>query len=305
MKRTLAVAGSTVALALAAAPAAMADHANENLPWPSRLPPQSVSDKVQPPRLHSCPRPKLACVDRVVRLMNSRWKSLNRRCDHRAVFALTYLRTTQGFRHTLARDRDFFSDLRWIVTEDAIFADYYFRAYDAYTARRSPPLAWQIAFDAATGKRTAKGNTNGGQDIFLGMNAHIQRDLPFVLARVGLRKRRGPSRKPDHDKVNEILTRVLDPIEDELGARYDPIFTTVDLKPSPLDELGALEVMKSWREGAWRNAERLLNAKTPADRRQVSDSIETTSRLWAQAIDGGELPGYGASRDAYCRAHLH
>jgi hypothetical protein len=303
MRIRLTIAAVVAALAVAP-PVARADHMDAHLPWPALLPPQEVSSAVQPKPVTSCRRPTLRCVDTVVRRMTARWRTLDRTCDHRAVFALTYLRTTEAFRTTLRRNPRYFSDLRWILLEDVIFADYYFRAYDAYSARRPPPRAWQIAFDAATGSRSQEGETNAGHDVFLGMNAHIQRDLPFVLARVGLRKRNGVSRKLDHDRVNEILTRVLDPIEDEVARRYDPLFSWADMKPSPLEELGALEVLKSWREGAWRNAERLLNAKTSADRRQVIQSIETWSTIWATAIAAGQVPGYRPIRDGHCLARF-
>jgi hypothetical protein len=63
-----------------------------------------------------------------------------------------------------------------------------------------------------------------------------------------------------------------------------------------------MEGVKGWREGAWRNAERLMNAKTPDERRQVEQSIETNATLWANFIRSGDRPGYRAERDAYCRA---
>jgi hypothetical protein len=53
----------------------------------------------------------------------------------------------------------------------------------------------------------------------------------------------------------------------------------------------------------WRNAERLLAAKTAAERRQVSDSIEQNAAAWASSIAAPQVPpGYRAQRDAYCRA---
>ena len=41
--------------------------------------------------------------------------------------------------------------------------------------------------------------------MLLGINAHVQNDMPFVLAQLGLRDRKGQSRKPDHDNFNEVL----------------------------------------------------------------------------------------------------
>jgi hypothetical protein len=287
---------TAAAFALTAAPAA-ADHSNANLPWPEHLPPQQVTTKVQPRPLRSCRRARLRCVLRVVARMTRRWQQLDAACDHRAVFALTYLRTTEAFLRTIREQRRFFRHRRWVIYEDVLFADFYFRAFDRYARGQRVPDAWRIAFDAAAG-----GATNAGHDVFLGMNAHIQRDLPYVLAKVGLRTPGGRSRKPDHDRVNEILTTVIDPVEDEVAQRYDPVFTLADAKPSPVEELSALELLKSWREGAWRNAERLLNARSRAERREVAQSIETWSRIWAEAIRAGETPGYSAVRDPHCHA---
>ena len=132
-------------------------------------------------------------------------------------------------------------------------------------------------------------------------NAHVQHDLPFALEEMGLRTRSGASHKPDHDAVNAINAAVFDPIEKYIAAHYDPSFAVFDL-PVPAEELGVLELIKSWREGAWRNGERLLNAETPAQRRTVVRSIRTTSELWASLISGGGFPGTRESRDAFCRS---
>jgi len=269
-----------------------------NVPWPQLLPPAPGSGGPQPAATASCHTATLRCVDGVIRRMDTAWQPLDRSCDHRAVFALTYLITTRGFRDTLARDPHFFRDFDWIVHLDADFADLSFRAFDNYAHHRGfVPKSWRTAFDAARGDQT-----NAGQDIFLGMNAHIQRDLPFALAEVGLRMRDSSSRKPDHDQVNAILVSVMEHIKQELQRRYDPILQWVSpSQPFPATDQGALEVLKSWREGAWRNAERLVNARSAADRRAVAESIEDNAQLWAQSIVAGPVPGYQAIRDPYCR----
>jgi hypothetical protein len=292
------IAIAVLGAALAAAPSARADHRDLHLPLFELLPPQPTPTSVQPHAVGTCARPSIRCVEQVVAEMTRRWKPLDRACDHRAVFALTYLRTTEGFLRTLRRDSRFFEDFDYIVWEDVLFADYYFRAYDAYVRGSGfVPDAWRTAFGAAL-----RGDANGGQDVLLGMNAHIQRDLPYVLAELGLRKPDGQSRKADHDKVNRILTQVLDPIQDEAAERYDPYFTTTDLKPSPAEEISILELLKSWREGAWRNAERLLNAQSPAERALVEQSIESNARQWAEQMAAPQQPGYRAQRDAHCRS---
>ncbi len=76
-------------------------------------------------------------------------------------------------------DQDgYFADSRWVSRESMVFADYYFDAYDDWLAghRTAVPAAWLIAFEAARRSRIS-----GAGDLMLGMNAHINRDLPYVL----------------------------------------------------------------------------------------------------------------------------
>jgi hypothetical protein len=48
--------------------------------------------------------------------------------------------------------------------------------------------------------------------MLLGINAHVQNDMPFVIAALGVRQPDGTSRKPDHDLVNEVLNRGYEPV---------------------------------------------------------------------------------------------
>ena len=61
---------------------------------------------------------------------------------------------------------------------------------------------------------------------------------------------------------------------------------------------------RGWREVVWRNAERLVNASSDAERAQVAASIEAYAATWAQAIAALPAPGYGDTRDQYCAQQL-
>jgi Family of unknown function (DUF5995) len=109
----------------------------------------------------------------------------------------------------------------------------------------------------------------------------------------------------DHDAMNEVLRRAYEPIVTEIAADYDPLITTSNSEATPLDDVGSLEMVKGWREGVWRNAERLLNAQTPQERAMVSQQIESNAATWARAMGSESTgPGYREYRDAYCRARL-
>ncbi len=115
---------------------------------------------------------------------------------------------------------------------------------------------------------------------------------------MGTRTRGGASRKPDHDGVNEINVRVIPGVKPEIEQRYDPSFRDV---PGPLDEMAGLEPTKSWREGAWRNAERLVAAPAASARRRGADP-GLVGHVGPE-IAGPQQPGTRAMRDAHCRAN--
>ena len=241
-------------------------------------------------RLSRCRKGSLRCVDAVLRRMRRVRSRLG--CDHRAVFATTYLELTRVLRRALRPERRFFRDRRWLIRADALFADFYFRALSRASQGRLVPRAWAIAFRTA-----ASPDATALDDMLLGINAHVQRDLPYVLARVGLRGRRG-SRKPDHDRVNRVLAMAYEPVVRAVGRRYDPLLNTLD---GPVPKKLALDLLKGWRERAWRNAERLERARTTAERRRARQAIEEGAVVSANGLAASRSPGYGARRDAYCR----
>jgi len=248
------------------------------VPWSALLP--SFTTGYQPTSDNDCTSGQLTCVDAVIQEMTTRFDGLEVSCNHNTLFALTYLRTTEEYRRAVV-EPGFFSDPSFINHQDAVFARYYFEAWDTYRAGQvwATPRAWRLAFAAADQKRV-----NGTGNILLGMSAHVNRDLPYVLAAIGLVKPDGSSRKPDHDKVNEFLNRVVEPLLDESASRYDPLVDDTQFDGSQLDEAALLQVLVAWRELAWRNAELLVNAPTPAARALVEAQIEQTAAIEANLI---------------------
>lgn len=264
--------------------------------WTSLAP--TLTAGYDPTSENDCVRGHVRCVDAVIREMTRRFDDLAESCDHDAIFALSYLRTTEEYRRTI-EDPTFFEDTAFVNHEDAVFAEYYFDAYDDWHKGDydQVPPAWRIAFTAADNRSvSAAGN------MALGMNAHIQRDLPFVLAAIGLIKPDGSTRKTDHDKVNQFLNRVADDLIPELARRFDPTIDDDDL-PGQLDDIVKFQLVPSWREIAWRNAERLANAPTPEARAQVAADIEDYAASQAELLKAQALYGplrSSAERDAYC-----
>ena len=240
------------------------------------------------------------CVDKVIREMERRYDGLWNVCDHRGLFALAYLETTKEYQRA-SLEPGFFRDPEFLNHEDVIFAQLYFDAYDDWQAGRlqNVPPAWRLAFSASTKKRV---NTMG--DVLLGVSAHINRDLPIVLATIGLTNpATGDSRKPDHDKVNAFLARVqLDPA---VQAAWDPSFAS-GIPGTPASSV-TLALIQTWREAAWRWAERLVGARTPAEQADVLAQIEWYAYqvgLTLQTSNSYLAPlQTSATRDSYCAQH--
>ena len=242
-----------------------------------------------------CKTGKLKCVRETIGRLEARERHFG--CDHRAVFSTTYKVLTQVMLRTMKADPKFFYDRRGIVFQVALFSDIYFRTLTRYRLGKPVDEAWQIALDA-----TQSGDYQGAGDMLLGINAHVQNDMPFMLAAITLRNAKGHSRKDDHDAENAILDDAFDEVSREVGRRYDSLATTILIGGAPVTDVFGAELVKGWRESVWRNAERLVNAKSDAERAQVADSIHAQAALTARSILAASAmpPGYRATRDAYC-----
>jgi hypothetical protein len=267
-------------------------------PWQALQ--QTLLERFDQRGTNPCVRGGKTCVALVVAEMRRRLDVLARQCSHLAPFALMYLDVTAGV-DAAQRRGERFRDLAYLAHLDAVFAEYYFHAFDAWRRGRDRevPAAWRLAFEA--GERRV---VSGIGDLMLGMNAHISRDLPFALEASGLHGTDGQSALPDFDAVNALLNQTAGPMIDEQARRFDPSvksFTAPVLGISSLD-LGAL--LGIWRTEAYHNAEKLIAAPTPAARRRVAASIEANAaqraRLIQVATSYAVLGGSSAARDRFC-----
>ena len=244
----------------------------------------SANETANPTSVPTDPR-----VDATIANMTSRYDALLATCDHKGLFALAYLRTTEEYR-SAAAEPGFFHDPAYLNDEDTLFAKYYFDHIDHWTQGEidTVPAAWSIAFQASDDRSVS---TLG--DAILGISAHINQDLPFVLATLGLRDAQGNSRKADHDKVNVFLARVsfTEDIREHWDATYDVDYQT------------GLPTIEAWREQAWQSAETLVDATTPEARAKAEADIASNAEQTATALFA--LSKYmngdsSATRDAYC-----
>jgi hypothetical protein len=280
--------------------AAHADLAPPYVPWSSYL--AGWTDEYIPSSDNDCVAGRSNCLNATLREMSRVADSNASSCTHFAVFSRAYLRMTQLYGYT-REISGYYQDLRYTNHLDAVFAKYYLDAYSNWESgnRSAVPQSWLIALDAARSR-----TVTGSGDLLLSMNAHINRDLAFVLAATGLVAPDGTSRKGDYDAMEQWLYDATAPLMAEFATRFDP---TMDDSSDPL---GAgywtlFQMVSGWRENAWRNAEALVSAATPAQRALVAADIEAEANAVAQSlrVTQAYVPPLTSttSRDAYCALH--
>lgn len=273
--------------------------------WATWLP--AYVTEFDPGSADDCVAGRDKCAIKTVREMRKLLDSLGAQCSHNAVFSLAYTRISQGYawiRGTTNPDGTPYyqntAGLNYIVE---VFARTYLKWIDWWQStahKENVPEAWQIAFTAAAGK-----TLNGSGDLIVGINAHINRDMAFVLAASGLVNTDGTSRKGDYDKINDLLYMLTKPLTKEEAQRFDPSMDNGDLYS--LADPATFNLIASWRERAWRNAEDLLSARDRTEFEAAAQRIETDA-----AVEGALLAASTAyvppltstkKRDAYCSTH--
>ena len=270
------------------------------VPWSSYL--SGWTDQYVPSSDNDCVAGRPSCLKGTLKEQSRIADETAQSCSHNAVFARAYVRMTQLYGYT--RDiPGYYQDVPYFNHVDAVFARYYTDAYDSWKSgnRAAVPQAWITAFDAAKNKKVT-----GSGDLLLGMNAHINRDLPYVMAAVGLVAPDGSSRKRDYDAVEAWLYDATAPLIAEFAARFD---ASMDDSSDPLGvgNWTLFQMVSEWRENAWRNAERLVSATTPEAKARVAADIETQANMIAQGLVTTQayvpLLSSTGPRDTFCGVH--
>jgi hypothetical protein len=245
-----------------------------------------------------CQRGDRNCLDIVLAEMHRRLEPLVDECDHDLAFATMYLRMTEQVRD--AYDDGRLQSPAFTSHLTAWFARYYFRAYDAWHDGDvdAVPRAWQVAFEAADEKRV-----RGLGNLLLGMNAHVSRDLPYVVA--DLLDGPQPEINSDYALVNTLIADLSDDLVEEVAERYDPSLHVVVI-PLGLEADSVGEVVRLWRTDSWDKGNNLLRSDGPARDTEVAfieeDAEERTQIIlpevrYLPVIENAE------PRDKYCRDH--
>jgi hypothetical protein len=191
-------------------------------------------------------------------------------------FLGTYLRTTMAIGRAI--DDGVFEDADWVERLDVVFADLYLEAFDAHLAGQPVPRPWRLAFEAQPDLQTLR-------HVLLGINAHINLDLPQALLDViadsdfenqdliDLRRR-------DHERIDDVLSSRVAGEDDELGPS-----TLLDRVLAPLNRLSSRRFLKEARRKVWHNAYELHRARVAGDLAYASRLAELEVLSAAKVAD--------------------
>ena len=217
-------------------------------------------------------------LDDVVDGLGALEAEFRQRRDRRSVFLTLYTVVSREMRDRVAQKA--FDDTEWVHRYAVRFANLYQHSLEAYDGGRlsEVPKAWRLCFDAArTGTRLVL------QDMFLGVNAHVNHDLPFALNGVSIDPDR-PARYADHKAVNDVLGAVTERATARLAALYAPGLPDMDDCAGELDELSTLFSLQVARESAWEAAVALANARSDVERAVASTLIGSRASVVARLL---------------------
>lgn len=191
----------------------------------------------------------------VVRRMHETLDVLPPGQEPRRIFLSTYLRTTVAVSNAVTAGR--FEDPDWVEDWDVAFADLYLDAHDADLAGRPVPRPWRLAFDAPADLPPLR-------HVLLGINAHVNYDLPQALLAVISDEdftdpRLMDSRRRDHKRIDGVLAERVSDEDGELSAAGPK--SMLDRVLTPLNRLSSKRFLREARQKVWHNTTELQRAR--------------------------------------------
>jgi hypothetical protein len=204
--------------------------------------------------------------------------------DRRAIFLNCYSLMTDNMLEAINSGE--FNDPEWVYSLLEHFAEYYFKALEAYEQHllEAPPI-WKLTFEADN-----QPDTLVPQNLMLGINAHINYDLTLALvdmlspdwAQLSSDERQG--RYDDHTHVNQVIARTIDAVQDSVVEPASPAMNLVDVLMGPMDEWAAARMISEWRDTVWEQAMRLIDVADETELQQLHQQFESEALQRARLI---------------------
>jgi hypothetical protein len=194
-------------------------------------------------------------IAEVLAAMQHRLDTMPAERAEQARFLATYRRTTQAVGSAVAAGQ--FEDPSWVEDWDVVFARLYLDALDADLTGARVPRPWRLAFDAPS---TASPLVH----VLLGINAHINNDLPRALLAVisddefaspGVLARR----RRDHERIDAVLASRVAAEDRTLGAASGR--SLLDRVLQPANRWSSKRFLREARQKVWHNTTELHQAR--------------------------------------------
>ena len=195
-------------------------------------------------------------IEEILAAMQERLDTLPANRVSQRIFLDTYRRTTAAV--GLAVGRSTFEDPDWVERWDVVFAELYLRALDADLAGSGlVPRPWRLAFSAPASLPPLR-------HVLLGINAHINYDLPQALIAVispedFADRRIVESRSRDHERIDAVLSGRVAAEDGELSAMGRP--SLLDRALTPLNRVASKRFLREARQKVWHNTKELNRAR--------------------------------------------
>ncbi|HET7071669.1 MAG TPA: DUF5995 family protein [Nocardioides sp.] len=193
-------------------------------------------------------------VESVACTMQERLHGLSPEQAHLGAFLGTYRRTTLAVGKAV--DAGGFEDPGWVERWDVAFAGLYVEALDAHLSGGQPSRPWRLAFDADPRLPALR-------HVLLGINAHVNYDLPQALLAVisdddFTDASLMASRRRDHERIDGVLSSRVAAEDAELGRQGR---TLTDRVLQPLNRLASRRFLREARIKVWHNTGELQAAR--------------------------------------------
>lgn len=209
--------------------------------------------------------------------------------DRLRIFHGTYTRITEAVRDEIRRGG--FEDNEWTERWDVAFADLYLQALDKWRSGSNPSEPWKIALDATRGPHLPP-----LRHVLLGINAHINYDLPqALLAVITDAEFDTPAliskRSDDHGHIDTILSSRVAAEDQQLKRLEQPgDRTLLDRLLTPFNRLGTKRFLREAREKVWHNARLLSDARRQGPDR-LANRIGELEQLSSARVEQLRRPG--------------
>jgi hypothetical protein len=200
--------------------------------------------------------------------------------DPKRYFLGTYLRTTRAVADELASGN--LLDPAWVERWDAFFADLYLNTLKAWNTNGTPAEPWRVAFAADTDVSVLR-------HVLLGMNAHINYDLPIsLLGVIDDAEFADPEvmvkRNRDHTHIDKVLLNRVGAEDEAITAAHGGKSTYERLK-APLERRATGRFLREARAKVWANTRLMAAARARGDAAALERLRAELARLSAAKLD--------------------